>query len=161
MRLSSSGVSDERRFWRAPSPLLSSVVLRHVQADALAHFGASLAYVVLVNQAVHNHFHAKHRAFFALTQYPTVAGGMNPSRSPYDIFGAVESGWAERGVTSAQLETSWAELMAHFAGDIIDFVDGPGASLGITWDAFRRALLADRGAVGVAPWGDALAKVLA
>ena len=55
-----------------------------------AFFAVSLTYTVLVNQIFHCHFSERYSLFFADTQYPNIAGGMNPSTSPYHILHRVK-----------------------------------------------------------------------
>ena len=128
--------------------------LRHVTSEAVASFAVALTYVVLINQVVHSHFRELHAIFRARTRYPLIVGGMNPSRSPYDILTQVD--WLSRGATYESLVEGWNDLIAQLGGDVVSYLTGPGKDDGITWDAFRGAMLSDVAVVGPVPWGPAI-----
>jgi len=125
--------------------------LAHIRPEHLAFFAASLTYVVLINQIVHAHFRQLHDEFWRLTRYPLVAGGMNPTKSPYCILS--DEIWTKRRIRRAQIMEAWQGVMRHFHEDMRVFESNQAPRLGLTWDAFRNAALNDRDVVTPEPWG--------
>ena len=126
--------------------------LVHVQQPA--YFAVSMTYIVLVNQMFHCHFPEQFARFFSHTQYPNVAGGLNPSASPYHVLRKVR--WEKRGVSSSQLELYWGELMEHFQEDIHEYLSGTGAKLRMDWNDVFMAIQSDPDIWGPRPYGPIL-----
>ena len=125
--------------------------LEHISRDNQVHFATSLTYVVLINQIVHSHFPDIHSEFWQKTRYPLVAGGLNPSRSPYDILD--REVWAKRDITQDELVSSWTELTSHIKQDITAFERDQAPEIALTWEAFRASALQDNDVVAPEPWG--------
>jgi len=125
--------------------------LSHIPQENQAYFATSLTYVVLLNQIVHSHFRNIHNEFWNRTRYPLVAGGLNPSRSPYAIFD--DEIWMNRGIVRETLIKTWDELLSHIKEDISSVVQKQAPEICLTWEAFRDAAIQDHGVVAPEPWG--------
>jgi hypothetical protein len=132
--------------------------LEHISQNELQLFAASLTYVVLINQVVHAHFPHIHDEFWSRTRYPLVAGGLNPSRSPYDIISS--DAWTNRGVATEDIESAWCDMVAHLSEDLQSLESDDLKDLGISVSAFKKAALDDSDVVEPSPWGPKVVQAL-